>query len=131
MKLYTGTGDKGMTSLFSGERIAKHHHRVETYGDADELNSVLGALAAALDKDHEGLVGEIQTIQSDLFHIGAWLATTPDSPSEEILEAITEDQTRTLELAIDRMEAESSPLSGFILPGGHPTAAWAHVARSV
>ena len=131
MKLYTGTGDRGKTNLFSGERVTKSHIRVETYGDVDELNSVLGALLAVLPKEYSQLSKEIQCIQSNLFHIGAWLATIPDSPSISVLEEITANHSAPLETAMDRMQTELSDLHGFILPGGHITAAWAHVARTV
>jgi cob(I)alamin adenosyltransferase len=79
MKIYTGSGDRGKTSLFSGERVAKNNVRTEAYGEVDELNSCLGALTAAMEESHES-VSEIRRIQSDLFHIGACLATTPWSP---------------------------------------------------
>lgn len=46
MKVYTGNGDQGQTNLFSGERVAKHNVRIDAYGDLDELNSLVGAIAA-------------------------------------------------------------------------------------
>jgi cob(I)alamin adenosyltransferase len=131
IKIYTGGGDRGMTSLFSGERVSKSHDRVEAYGDVDELNSVLGALVAALPQDQLQLIAEIQRIQSELLHVGAWLSTTPDSPSSAVLEKITDSQSKALEAAIDRMESELPQLKGFILPGGHTSATWSHVARTV
>ena len=79
MKVYTGGGDKGKTSLFSGERVPKHHIRIEAYGDLDELNSVLGAIVANLPKNEENLAEDLENIQANLFLAGAWLATTPDS----------------------------------------------------
>jgi cob(I)alamin adenosyltransferase len=131
MKIYTGTGDRGTTSLFSGERVSKNHVRIEAYGDVDELNAVLGALVATLPQGQAELAEEIQRLQSDLLHIGAWLATTPLSPSLDVLEKITAEQITRLELAIDRLEEDLPALRGFILPGGHISAAWAHVARTV
>jgi cob(I)alamin adenosyltransferase len=130
MKIYTGSGDRGKTSLFSGERVAKNNLRTEVYGEVDELNSCLGALTAALEESH-GSVAEIRQIQSDLFHIGACLATTPGSPSAAALEAFDEQKSRYLETAIDRMDQHLPPLKGFILPGGRMPAALAHVARTV
>ena len=130
MKLYTGTGDKGKTSLFSGERVPKADARVDAYGDLDELNSILGALASHLTAEEE-LVAELQQIQSDLFQIGAWLATSPDSAAIDSLQEISADQIAFLEKAIDRFGNELPALNAFILPGGHITAAWAHVARTV
>lgn len=130
MKIYTGTGDKGKTSLFSGERLSKAGAQIDAYGDLDELNSILGALAAHLSAE-EKLVAELQQIQSALFQAGAWLATRPDSSAIDSLREINADQIRFLEKAIDRYEKKLARLNAFILPGGHITAAWAHVARTV
>ena len=130
MKIYTGTGDRGKTSLFSGERISKADARIDAYGDLDELNSLLGALAAHLSAQ-EMLVAELQQIQSDLFHAGAWLATRPNAPSIDSLQEISPQQIEFLENAIDRLEKGLPVLKAFILPGGHITAAWTHVARTV
>jgi cob(I)alamin adenosyltransferase len=133
MKIYTGTGDGGRTSLFSGERIAKDDARIEAYGAVDELNAVVGALLAALPDAPQGLDirAQLVQIQSDLFHVGAWLATTPDSPSTARLTPLTDDCGRRLESQIDAMQAELPELDAFILPGGHPSAGWAHIARTV
>jgi cob(I)alamin adenosyltransferase len=130
MKIYTGTGDKGKTSLFSGERVTKADSRIDAYGDLDELNSILGALTAHLSAEEE-LAAELQQIQSDLFQAGAWLATSPDSAAIDSLKEISADQVAFLEKAIDRFENELPTLKSFILPGGHITAAWAHMARTV
>ena len=131
MKIYTGGGDRGKTSLFSGERVNKSDLRVEAYGDVDELNSLLGALVAFLPSGETTLLGEIQRIQSDLLHIGAWLAVTPGSPASQELQDISREQTKGLEATIDRLEEELPALKDFLLPGGHVSAAWAHVARAV
>lgn len=130
MKIYTGSGDRGKTSLFSGERLSKNHIRVEAYGDVDELNSCLGVLAAALDPCAPSRA-ELQEIQSILLVIGAWLSTTPQSSSAAELEAFNDESIRKLEAAIDHMELSLTPLKGFIIPGGHMAAALAHVARTV
>lgn len=131
MKIYTGTGDRGKTSLFSGERVSKADRRVEAYGAVDELNSVLGALAASLEPDQPGLVSEVRRIQADLFRVGARLATTGDGTPNPSLPEVGADHAAWLERAMDRMQEELPSLKGFILPGGHPSAAWAHVARTV
>jgi cob(I)alamin adenosyltransferase len=131
MKIYTGSGDRGKTSLFSGERVPKDNERIEAYGDLDELNSVIGALIAALPRDWQDLHQELQKIQSDLFRIGAWLATTPAAPAAAALQPLDPDDAAALERCIDRLDAALPPLTGFILPGGCPPAAWAHVARTV
>ncbi len=133
MKVYTGTGDGGKTSLFSGERIAKNDARIEAYGAVDELNAIVGAVAAALPSDSaaEAVKAQLIQIQSDLFHVGAWLATTPGSPSTKHLKLLRSDHSQRLEDQIDAMQAELDELKAFILPGGHPSAAWAHLARTV
>jgi len=131
MKVYTGSGDRGKTSLFSGERIAKNDLRIDAYGDVDELNSVLGGLIAGLPKALTALSDELTRIQCDLLDIGAWLATTPGSAAVDMLTPIAPEKVAWLEAAIDRLDEPLPPLKGFILPGGHPTAAQAHVARTV
>jgi cob(I)alamin adenosyltransferase len=131
MKIYTGGGDRGKTSLFSGERMSKGDARVDAYGEVDELNSVLGAVRASLPGSLTVLSRELCRIQTDLFDLGAWLATSADSPLQESLAPVTEDRASFLEQAIDRMDADLPELHSFVLPGGHPAAAWAHVARTV
>jgi len=131
MKIYTGTGDRGKTSLFSGQRVSKADNRIEAYGDMDELNSTIGALVASLGRTHSEPAEELQQIQSDLFVIGALLATTSDSPAMDTIAGIGQERIEFLEKSIDRMMEALPELKGFILPGGHLAAAWAHVARTV
>jgi len=131
MKVYTGGGDRGRTSLFSGERIAKDDVRVEAYGDVDELNSLLGAIIAALPGDCDDSLRELRQIQGDLFRVGACLATAGDDPTFDTTRDLPMDDARFLERAIDRMDAELPRLNQFIFPGGHPAACWSHVARCV
>jgi cob(I)alamin adenosyltransferase len=132
MKIYTATGDKGRTSLFSGERIAKDDARIEAYGAVDELNAIVGAVMAALPEAPQSaeLHGQLSQVQSDLFQVGAWLATTPDSPSTAHLPPMTSDSWQRLEMLIDAIQSELGELNAFILPGGHPSAGWAHMART-
>ena len=131
MKIYTGTGDRGKTSLFSGERVLKNSPRIMAYGDLDELNSVIGAVAAALGGEPPALVDEIRSVQALLLAAGAWLATTPGAASARFLKPFTATPAETLEAAIDRMNEGLPELNRFILPGGHLSAAMAHVARTV
>jgi cob(I)alamin adenosyltransferase len=126
-----GSGDGGMTSLLSGERVPKSHARIEACGELDELASVLGALAASLAEDQEAARAEIRQIQGELLHAGAWMAVTPGSQTLAMLEPPSEAPVEALERGIERMEKDLPPLQGFILPGGHPSAAWAHLARCV
>ena len=86
MRIYTGAGDKGRTSLFSGERISKAHLRIDAYGDVDELNSILGAVVSVLPAEGQALKPVLLQIQSDLIHVGAWLAVTPQSPAADDLD---------------------------------------------
>lgn len=128
MKIYTKTGDQGDTSLFGGDRVRKHDHRVESYGTVDELNSLLGLIRA------EGVPSEagewLERIQNDLFHLGADLATPLDVQSAWVVRIAPEAVT-ALEQAIDRMDEVLPSLQQFILPGGTRAAAATHVARTV
>lgn len=135
MKIYTRTGDEGETGLFGGQRVRKDHVRVAAYGEVDELNAVLGMVAAELAAEgrHE-MVGELRRIQADLLTLGANLATPgPEDggrPSDYVprLEA---GRTEALERWIDAADAELEPLRSFILPGGTRSAAALHLARTV
>jgi len=131
MKIYTGSGDRGRTSLLSGERVLKSHLRVEVGGDIDELNSLMGVIAAILPKHSSEINEEIRQIQSILLLIGAWFSTTPDAPIRSNIKQVTDRQISFLENAIDRMENQLPELRNFILPGGHLSAALAHAARTV
>jgi len=131
VKAYTGGGDRGTTSLLSGERVKKSHCRIEACGEVDELNCALGALIASLTSESLGLRELLLEAQANLFRLGALLATSHGSAAASLLPRLGLPQTQRLEAEIDRLEAGLPPLQGFILPGGHPTAAWAHVARTV
>ena len=114
MKVYTGGGDKGQTSLFSGERVAKHHARIEAYGDLDELCSFQGVIAAQLPEAETGLATDFLGIQLALFAAGAWLATTPGAPAEKHLMPFADDMASGLERRIDAISEtlpELNPLS--------------------
>ncbi|MDR8391744.1 cob(I)yrinic acid a,c-diamide adenosyltransferase [Aliifodinibius sp. S!AR15-10] len=127
MKIYTKKGDQGDTSLFGGDRVSKSSERIEAYGTVDELNSWLG-LALSFGLSERGT--EIMTtVQEHLFILGADLAT-PSSERTRI-ERIGEDQVKSLEHAIDRMEEELPELKNFILPGGSKSGAHLHVARTI
>ncbi len=131
MKIYTGTGDFGKTSLFSGERLSKANRRIEAYGDVDELASIIGALTSSMGTGNPELIIQLEQIQSHLLDIGSWLATTPDSPSASLLSQFSNEPSKELELAIDRMQEILPALNGFIIPGGTTSSAWAHIARTV
>jgi cob(I)alamin adenosyltransferase len=131
MKVYTGTGDRGRTSLFSGERVSKDHERVEAYGDIDELNSFLGAVITSLPKGCDERRVELKKVQDDLFRVGACLASSDADPSVEAIRDFPAESTRFLEESIDTMNTELPSLARFILPGGDPAACWSHVARCI
>jgi len=129
MKIYTKTGDKGDTGLFGGARVSKASERVETYGEIDELNSVLGlVLTEPFDDELSAL---LTGVQSRLFDLGAELATAPNSQVALGIPLIGDEQVLALELAIDRAESELTPLKTFVLPGGSRAAAYLHLARTV
>ncbi len=131
MKIYTKTGDQGKTSLFSGERVLKCDPRIEAYGDLDELNSVMGAAAAALPPEQAAIIAEIRQRQAELIHMSAWLATTPGSASARHLAPISAEGQEKLESAIDRMDETLPRLKNFVFPGGHLAGALVHMARTV
>ncbi|MDZ7707593.1 MAG: cob(I)yrinic acid a,c-diamide adenosyltransferase [Trueperaceae bacterium] len=129
MKIYTRTGDAGDTGLFGGERVSKTSARVGAYGSVDEANAHLGMARATLhDAEIDELLG---TLQSDLFDVGADLATKAGVPARERIHPSSASDVARIEAWIDRLEGELAPLRSFILPGGHPAAATLHVARTV
>jgi len=130
VKIYTRRGDGGETDLFGGERVAKDSSRVEAYGTVDELNTFLGAAAAA--SSQTDLVELLQRIQGTLFAVGASLATPgADRRARGAPGGVGEPEVAELERAIDRLEGELEPLRHFVMPGGAPSAAAFQVARSV
>jgi len=135
MKIYTKTGDKGSTSLFGGTRVPKHHIRINGYGTVDELNSWLGLLR---DQEMDTHYREILiTIQDQLFTIGAILATDPEkaqlkSGKERLnIPLISMADVTQLENEMDIMNETMPEMTHFILPGGHPTVSYCHIARTI
>ncbi len=129
MKIYTRTGDQGRTGLFGGARVRKNDPRVEAYGTVDETNAVLGvARAADLPAPLQDIV---ESLQQDLFVLGAELACDPSKTDKLKVPLLGQERIEALEALIDRLEAELPPLSSFILPGGCAAAAALHLARTV
>jgi cob(I)alamin adenosyltransferase len=127
VKIYTKTGDEGMTGLLGKGRVPKDDVRIEAYGTVDELNAVLGlARAQGLDSAADGLVAQLQ---GELFVVGSALADP--SPGGPFHDALTGEHVARLETQIDALETELQPLTQFILPGGNLTAAQIHLARTV
>jgi len=135
MKIYTKTGDKGTTALFGGTRVPKHHIRIESYGTIDELNAYIGLVR---DQDiDERYQTVLISIQDHLFTVGAILATDPEkailkSGKERLnIPKISSDDIKMLEHEIDQMDASLPAMTNFVLPGGHQTVSFCHIARCV
>ncbi len=129
MKIYIKTGDKGTTGLFSGERVSKASLRVDTYGTADELNSIIGiALSHDIDKNFRE---DLMKINKMLFRLGSDLATPPDAGTQFKVLRIEEKDISWLEKKIDEYTGRMPELKNFILPGGSLPAAFLHQARTV
>jgi cob(I)alamin adenosyltransferase len=131
MKIYTKTGDKGTTSLIYGQRVAKNDLRVEAYGTCDETNSIIGLALSYLNKENfqgkEIIENEYHKIQTNLFHVGAELATPK---GKEVKWSLASSDVEEMEKQIDDWNASLPELTNFILPGGHPAGAAFHVART-
>lgn len=129
MKVYTRTGDKGLTSLVGGARVAKNHPRLQAYGTLDELNSWLGLVVSEPATLPSEIVAHIEAIQNRLFDIGTILATEPESRWQP--EPLPAGAVTQLEQWIDEVDSTVPTHNQFVLPGGCPTAARAQVARTV
>ena len=127
--IYTRTGDKGKTSLVGGERVDKTDIRLEAYGTVDELSAFLGVLVLSL--HHHADKGLIGFIQNKLFTIGSYLATDPSFTSFRQESLLSEEAIVRLERRIDEIDEQLPKLNNFVLPGGTPCAAQAHVCRTV
>ncbi|MEB2785857.1 cob(I)yrinic acid a,c-diamide adenosyltransferase [Algoriphagus persicinus] len=128
MKIYTKTGDQGTTSLLGGERVPKSNLRIDAYGTVDELNSYIGLLRdQAVNENRTDLLKEIQ---DRLFTLGADLATAPGKDRVKKPDLHHED-IEMLEQKMDQMQALLPPLTSFILPGGHQSVSFCHLARTV
>lgn len=128
MKIYTKTGDEGLTSLIGGTRVPKYDLRIESYGTVDELNSYIGMI-----RDHDIDASQkdiLKEIQDRLFTIGAALASDPEKSKMKIPDLHLSDIT-FLENQIDEMNLVLPELKHFILPGGSPVVSFCHVSRCV
>jgi cob(I)alamin adenosyltransferase len=135
MKVYTKTGDLGTTALFGGTRVPKDHIRIESYGTVDELNSYIGLIRDQEMNQHFKTI--LIEVQDRLFTVGAILATPIE---KEILKngekrlqnlGIIETDIELLETEIDTMEDSLPQMTHFVLPGGHTTVSYCHLARCV
>jgi len=126
-KIYTKTGDQGETALFGGKRLMKDHQRIEAYGTVDELNSYIGLLRDCLESKRERSV--LKQVQDLLFTIGSNLAMDPEKDFK--LPGLLPADIELLETEIDLMNENLPELKHFILPGGHTTVSFCHIARCV
>ena len=122
-KVYTKTGDKGSTSLYTGERLSKASLRVEAYGTIDELQSVLGVARAF--SEHEDIQQVIYDIEKELWQLMADVASLGQEPT------ITDAHIENLEKIIDSYDAKMEPLTKFIVPGDKKSSALLHQSRTV
>ena len=128
-RIYTKTGDEGLTGLGGGRRVAKDHPRVRAYGTVDELNSAIGvALALGLS---DRLTAELATVQNELFDLGADLCWPSDDTRRDRIPTVQPRHVERLEALIDDLNEAVGPLTNFLLPGGAPGAAQLHLARTV
>jgi cob(I)alamin adenosyltransferase len=128
MKIYTKTGDTGQTSLVGGTRVSKTELRIEAYGTVDELNSYVGLLRdQAVNDSRKDILKEIQ---DRLFTIGSILASEPEQTKKRIPD-LHESDIELLEKEMDRMDESLEPMRFFILPGGHQSVSFGHLARTV
>mgnify|MGYP001608936546 FL=1 len=126
MAIYTRTGDKGKTSLMSGQRVSKSDLRVETYGTIDELNSAIGVVLSVISDKRKEIRKELIKIQNDLLEIGSALA----NPASKQLKYL-QQRVKEFEKFIDQMTEKMPPLKNFILPGGGKAGAILHLARAI
>jgi len=129
MKLYTKTGDKGLTGLIGGTRVSKNDIRIEAYGTVDELNSFIGVLSTYSIRAEE--VSFLRQIQNNLFTIGSYLATDTTKVLLQQASILKNDTIDLIEKEIDRIDAMLPSLNSFILPGGSQTGALSHVCRTI
>ena len=128
-KIYTKTGDKGITSLIGGTKVSKAHIRIETYGTVDELNSWIGFVNDQLKHKHSKKM--LKEIQDRLFTIGSSLACDPEKELKMKIPDLHETDVELLEKEIDKMNEKIPAMKSFILAGGHPAVSSLHIARCV
>ncbi|MEY3677750.1 MAG: hypothetical protein RL351_977 [Actinomycetota bacterium] len=130
-KIYTRTGDEGMTGLSDFTRVRKTDPRIEAYADVDEANSAIGlALSFAKSEFDAETVALVTKIQNELFDLGADLATPLHESYEYEPIRVPDSWVTDLE-QVDKYNSALPKLNSFILPGGTPLAAGLHLARTV
>ena len=131
-KVYTKTGDKGETGLVSGNRTLKSDARIDLYGELDELNSRIGLACSHMSEDLEfqQIINFLHHVQSAIFDLGSNLACEVENRQKYNLPQISEQFIQDLELEIDKLDAELTPLKNFILPGGGVISSLIHLCRT-
>ena len=129
-KIYTRTGDQGSAGLVDGSRVSKAGPRMVAIGEIDEANSAIGVAIAALDPAAP-LAANLRMVQNEMFDLGADIATPFGTDFEEHALRIVARQVSRIEEEIDAMNADLSPLTSFILPGGSAAVASLHLARAI
>jgi cob(I)alamin adenosyltransferase len=132
MKIYTRTGDEGLTKLYGGDPVLKDDPRVAAYGTLDELNATIGC-ALALDPDSRLGLDGLRQVQEDLLVLGSRLAAADPERAESrgLIPRLEQGRIAALESWIDALDEELEPLDSFVLPGGGPAGAQLHVARTI
>ena len=132
-KIYTGTGDKGYTSLITGHRVRKNNVRIDAYGTVDELNSFLGFMISEMEEEPvlAAETGFLRGVQHNLFVLGSYLANDTISSSVAAEEYNFSEAISRIEFRIDFIDSELPKLRNFILPGGCKSASLAHVCRTI
>ena len=136
-RIYTRTGDQGMTALVGGQRVPKESGRLEAYGTVDELNAVIGIVRTYLPTYREQFGEEfewysemLRRVQNELFDVGSELATPPEAEYDG-MHRMSEGEVAELEHEMDRMQEVLEALNSFTLPGGGLLNAFLHQARTV
>nr|WP_298795017.1 cob(I)yrinic acid a,c-diamide adenosyltransferase [uncultured Acetobacter sp.] len=127
-RVVTRGGDAGQTSLGDGARVAKNSARIEAMGCLDELNAVVGLLRTHVEPEREA-AAQLTHLQNRLFDMGADLCQ-PEGPKVHKASRLSADAVVELEAWVEQWRQAQAPLTSFVLPGGAPAAAWAHLART-
>ncbi len=131
MKIYTKTGDKGQSSLFSGERVSKNHLRLQVYGELDHLNVVVAQLGLLVPASEKELLAELQFVQDRVFTASSQLATVDQTRLPASFRPIAEEDIVQLERFIDQLSEQLPVLSSFVIPGGNQANVSANLARVI
>ena len=128
-KVYTKTGDKGITSLMSGKRVPKHDVRIKAYGSIDELVAWIGLIRDTTNITY--IKNTLMEIQSQLMTIAAQLAMDTDAKFPSNLKPIEVKSVTFIEIEIDSLTEKLPPVKNFLIPGGHKLISYAHIARCI